>query len=612
MTRPERAFVPFQQIMVPITDGTVPMSALTLASNLGGEVSLIGLVCLSEQEPLSTGTAAARKLRQKIRQVKAEMSLVGRDRVQVSQKPWDDLQRVLRENPPDMLILEWPVHFDCLGVSPAQALADPPCNIALIRGPFPEDLHRILVPIRGGPSAELALRLGMAIPHQTLETLHISQANAIPSGEPPFRGLARIIPNLSGVGYRSEVTDDPVTMILDDSQQADLIVMGASVQMMPDGSSIGPVVEKVIQGARCAVVAVRSQRPLPTQWTGSAGEMAGAQAISLLVDKWFAENTYHAGEFDDLAHLVALKQSQNLTISLALPALNEQGTVGEVIRTIQNTLVNQYPLLDEVVLIDSNSTDQTREIAESLGAQVYVHQELLPQYGARRGKGEALWKSLLVTSGDIVIWIDTDIVNIHPRFVYGVIGPLLYSNKIQFVKGFYQRPLRSGERTLATGGGRVTELTARPLINLFYPELSGVIQPLSGEYGGRRKALEKFPFFSGYGVETGLLIDVFEAYGLSAIAQVDLLERVHHNQSLEALSKMSFTILQAFIRKLEKRYNIPFLEEINKSMKLIRYQDGNYSLEVQEVLELERPAMLEVPEYQALQNLDRKVVSGKH
>jgi len=248
-------------------------------------------------------------------------------------------------------------------------------------------------------------------------------------------------------------------------------------------------------------------------------------------------------------------------------------------------------------LMDSNSTDRTREIALSLGIPVYIHQQLLPEYGARVGKGEALWKSLLVTKGDILIWIDSDIVNIHPRFVYGVLGPLLTNEKIQFVKGFYQRPLRTGRRVQSTGGGRVTELTARPLLNLFYPELSGIIQPLSGEYGGRRKALEQLTFFSGYGVETGLLIDVFEKFGLNAIAQVDLLERIHHNQPLQALSKMSFLIMQTVLRKLETRFNRAMLEEVNKTMKFIRYQNGSYYLDVQELPELERPPMIEIKEY---------------
>jgi glycosyltransferase involved in cell wall biosynthesis len=255
------------------------------------------------------------------------------------------------------------------------------------------------------------------------------------------------------------------------------------------------------------------------------------------------------------------------------------------------------PLLDEILLIDSDSTDRTRTIASELGIPVYIHQQLLPELDVRNGKGEALWKSLFVTKGDIIVWIDTDIINIHPRFVYGIIGPLLLNQNIQFVKGFYRRPLRVGNKMQAGGGGRVTELTARPLLNLFYPELSGVIQPLSGEYAGRRQALESATFFSGYGVETGLLIDIFERFGLRSIAQVDLLERIHHNQELEALSKMSFAIIQTVLRKIESRYERSIIEDVNKTMKLIRYANGGYFLVVEEVAEKERPPMVSLSAY---------------
>jgi glucosyl-3-phosphoglycerate synthase len=318
------------------------------------------------------------------------------------------------------------------------------------------------------------------------------------------------------------------------------------------------------------------------------------------VDKWFAENTFHADEFSHLRELVQSKRQQGLSISLALPALNEEETVGKVIRMMKSELMERTPLLDEIVLIDSNSTDRTREIAEKENIPVYIHQQLLEHMGVRSGKGEALWKSLFVTRGDIVVWIDTDIVNIHPRFVYGIIGPLLLNPQIQFVKGFYRRPLKVGSKMQAGGGGRVTELTARPLLNLFYPELSGVVQPLSGEYAGRRAALEQATFSSGYGVETGMLIDVYERYGVSAIAQVDLLERIHHNQHLEALSKMSFAIIQTVMRRLEKRFGRAVLEDVNRSMKLIRHDAKGYFLDVEEIAEYERPAMIEVPEYREI------------
>jgi len=317
----------------------------------------------------------------------------------------------------------------------------------------------------------------------------------------------------------------------------------------------------------------------------------------VLVDKWFAENTYHAGEFAVLESLLEAKNEQNLKLSLALPALNEEETVGQVLRTVKDSLMKRVPLLDEIVLIDSDSTDRTREIAADLGVPVYIHQEVLPNLGARSGKGEALWKSLYLTCGDILVWIDTDIVNVHPRFVYGLLGPLILHPEIQFVKGFYRRPLKVDNKLQAGGGGRVTELTARPLLNLFFPELSGIIQPLSGEYGGRRTALEQMAFSSGYGVEIGLVIDMFEKYGLSAIAQVDLQERIHHNQPLESLSKMSFAIIQTVVRRIEKRYGTKLLEDINKTMKLIRYGQQRLLLDVEEIAEQERPPMVEVPEY---------------
>ncbi len=206
----------------------------------------------------------------------------------------------------------------------------------------------------------------------------------------------------------------------------------------------------------------------------------------------------------------------------------------------------------------------------------------------------------MVTRGDILIWLDTDIVNFHPRFVYGLLGPLITHPEIQFVKGFYRRPLRVGQKLQAGGGGRVTELTARPLLNLFFPELSGIIQPLSGEYGGRRVALQQLPFSSGYGVEIGLLIDLFERFGLDAIAQVDLQERIHHNQPLESLSKMSFAIIQTVMRRIERRYGIQMLEDVNKTMKLIRYGERRLLLDVDEIAELERPPMLEIEEYRRL------------
>ena len=588
-------FASLRRILVPVIYGCEDRTALDAACALGSEVILVGVVGLPPDEQLSAGAAKAKEVRHRLQTLVDGKRIFSRARVLVSHTPWADLKAVINSEEPDLLLLEWQTHFAALHVAPAEVLTHPPCDVALVRGPFPAAPHRVLVPARGGPHAELALRIGLNLRPRALTALHVKLIDDTDS-DAPFRGLKHVLDRMPEVQKRTVVTPDTTKTILEEANSFDLIVMGATARPVNSPASLGPVADRVLLESPVAVMAVKTRRPMPEPPTD---ESVGAQAISILVDKWFAENTFDADEFADIQHLVALKRERGLTISLAMPALNEEETVGHVIRTVKRALMDKAPLLDEIVLIDSNSTDRTRQIAARLGVPVRVHQQILPELGQRQGKGEALWKSLLVTKGDIIAWIDTDIVNIHPRFVYGILGPLLLNPRIQFVKGFYRRPLKVGDKIQAGGGGRVTELTARPLLNLFYPELSGVIQPLSGEYAGRRTALEECTFFSGYGVETGLLIDTLEKYGLSAIAQVDLLERIHHSQSLEALSKMSFAIIQTVMRKLETRYERAFIADVNKTMKLIRYESGGYFLDVEEIAERERPPMITVPEYRA-------------
>jgi glucosyl-3-phosphoglycerate synthase len=591
----QRLFRPIRTALVPIIHGCDGSDALAVAVALANEVVLTGLVAIAPEQTLSAGVARARQVRRRLQALAASDGVRARPRVRVSRAPWAELSRVVAVEQPDLLVLCWPCQLEALGTSAGDVLKAPPCDIALVRGPLPARPQAVLVPVRGGPYAELALRLALSLRPARLAALHLVPGTDV-AEDAPFRGLARVLARLPEVQLETRALDgqDPAEAILAASRDSEVLVVGATAQRGQRRTSLGPVANRLLREAPAGVIVVKTRRPMPAP---PSGEAAGAGAISVLVDKWFAENTFQAQEFADLEMLLALKRAQGVTISLALPALNEAATVGKVIRTLRRELVERVPLVDELVLIDSDSSDRTRAIARRLGVPVYVHQQLLPELGARSGKGEALWKSLLVTRGDIIAWIDTDIVNIHPRFVYGVLGPLLLSPAIQFVKGFYRRPLRVGDKIQAGGGGRVTELTARPLLNLFFPELSGVIQPLSGEYAGRRSALERLSFFSGYGVETGLLIDIFEAYGLAAIAQVDLLERIHHNKGLEALGKMSFAIIQAVLRKLERRYNRAMLEDVNKTMKLPRYEAGDYFLDVEEVIEGERPPMADVPAY---------------
>lgn len=600
MSSRQTLFTPFRTALVPVLLGCDVTAALDAASQIAEEVRLVGLVVASPERGLSANTKEARALRRLIRKL-PERTESTRPRfrhyseVLVAAEPWPELVRYIAHHSPDLLVLDWRSHPESFGFSIEDILRAPPCDIALVRGPFPKRPQRVLMPLRGGPHAELVLNVGLALRAPALHALHLRPTRTPTQDQASFAGLNRVLRQMPEVRMHWLVTDDPVEVILKESAEHDLVILGVTGRKLEQPTSLGPVADAVLHHSRTPVIVLKRMRPLPLP---IEDEMASAGAISILVDKWFAENTFSAEEFSDLEELAAIKQEKGLTISLALPALNEEETVGSVIATVKSALMNNVPLLDEIVLIDSDSTDRTREIAIELGVPVYIHQQILPQYGARQGKGEALWKSLYVTRGDIIAWIDTDIVNIHPRFVYGIIGPLIMNEKVQLVKGFYRRPLRVGDKVQAGGGGRVTELMARPLINLFFPELSGVIQPLSGEYAGRRKALEQIVFYSGYGVETGMLIDIFEKFGLSAIAQVDLLERIHHNQPLEALSKMAFVILQTVMYKLEKRFGVSILENVNRTMKLVRYMRGNYYLDVEEVVEQERPPMITLPEYQ--------------
>ena len=588
-------FNPVHTILIPFIHDGPGLHALDAARLFDSEIILVGIVVVPEGQSLSTGAASARAIRRTLRIYGKDKRITGKTQVIVSHHPWEELSNLIQDERPDLLCLEFDSHLKALCVTVSDVLSRPPCDVALVRGKISSKPKQVLVPVRGGPHAELAVRVGLGLHPKGVTALHIRRPNDPEAGtDAPFKGLERVLNQMPEVKKLFEVTEDAAQVILNHAKKADVVILGTTVQPITSSTSMGPVADKLLHEASCAVIAVKSGRPLPYF---TFDESAGFEAISILVDKWFAENTFHADEFNNLRELVEMKKEQGLTISLALPALNEEETVGKVIRTMKKELMQRFALLDEIVLIDSNSTDRTREIAKKEGIPVYIHQELLPEMEPRQGKGEALWKSLLVTKGDIIVWIDTDIVNIHPRFVYGIIGPLLINPQVKLVKGFYRRPLRVGQKMQAGGGGRVTELTARPLLNLFYPELSGVVQPLSGEYAGRRKALEQATFYSGYGVETGLLIDIYEKFHLESIAQVDLLERIQHNQHLEALSKMSFAIIQTVIRKLEKRFGRAVLEDVNRSMKMIRHDGKGYFLDVEQIPEHERPPMIEVPEY---------------
>ena len=597
----------------------LPLSE-TIVNERGGQLFILLVVPVEKDRALNEAAAQVSRYRAglvKMLSRETESTAQIKTIVRYQQDVWEGVWESVVLEDVDLLLLQWsptPVTEDKLGALINPTLLHPPCDVVAVRPPTeffgPEDwqaAHHILLPVRGGANSGLTLRIGHALANLTngeITLLHVTQESTRESENqffeefnPALQGLKRITRSVTTKG-------DIPNEVVKEGLNHQVIVMGAPVDTRPN-SWTGPLLTSVIAETDCILLVVKEHRPTATVPT-LREEPVSVQVdrpVAVLVDNWFAENTYHSREFVDLERLLNLKEEQGVSISLGLPALNEEETVGTVIQAVKTALMDEVPLLDEIVLIDSGSVDYTREIASDLEIPVYLHQEILPEYGTFRGKGEALWKSMHVLNGDILAWIDTDIKNIHPRFVYGIIGPLLRDANVKYVKGFYRRPLRKGDKLIAGGGGRVTELTARPFINLFYPELSGLIQPLAGEYAGRREALECLPFFTGYGVETGLLIDLLQKYGLSAIAQVDLLERIHHNQPLPSLSKMSFAIMQVVFKRLSKRHKVDLLSTANLTMNLIRYGPNQFYLETEEIREHERPPITMIPDYRKKRGL---------
>jgi glucosyl-3-phosphoglycerate synthase len=604
------------RILIPIVRARTAPRLLEVAAAVirgeNGSGHLLGVVELPQGRPVAQSVTVARRYRsllQRITELETRLEARFGVQVRVASSLAQGVREASFENGADLIVLEWPATSSRQSDRDVEDLvADPPADLLIVRpdpaSPTVRVADGILVPVRGGPSAQLALRAARALAGRRtpLTVLHAHDPRQSPARrEQDSRQFRELLDEFGRRKVRAiEVAStQPSAAIAEQGRRHGVTVLGAFAGATRSSVLVGSRMAHTVASLPGTVIFAKSARavpsilgdevPPPITVTGSA--------ISAVVDKWFAENTFHSREFRDVHRLVELKRRQGVTISLGLPTLNEEATIGAIISTLKSELMDEVPLLDEIVVIDSQSVDSTVAIARSLGVPVVQHPEILAEHGTFQGKGEALWKSLHALRGDIVAWCDTDISNIHPQFIYGTVGPLLTDPRISYVKGFYRRPLNFGGDLQSAGGGRVTELAARPLINLFYPVLSGLVQPLSGEYAGRRELLERLPFFTGYGVETGHLIDIVENFGLNCIAQTDLGVRIHRNQDLFDLSKMAFAIMQVALKRLGDRHRIHLLEEVNRSMKLIHFSSDRFFLEVKEIGDWERPPMAGIPEY---------------
>ncbi|GAA5046706.1 glucosyl-3-phosphoglycerate synthase [Streptomyces sp. SID10815] len=315
------------------------------------------------------------------------------------------------------------------------------------------------------------------------------------------------------------------------------------------------------------------------------------------VERWLRTRSWSVTD-RPLRTVLAAKRASGSTVSVVLPALNEEATVGQIVAVIREELMRRAPLVDEIVVVDSGSTDRTSEVAAAAGARVVHRDAILPRVPAVPGKGEVLWRSLLVTGGDVVCFVDADLREFSADFVTGIVGPLLTDPEVQLVKAMYDRPLTvadgSAAGTAAAGqGGRVTELMARPLLNMHWPQLAGFVQPLGGEYAARRSLLERLPFPVGYGVELGMLVDALHLVGLDALAQVDVGVRLHRHQDGQALGRMAAAIYRTAQLRLARGHLIrPALTQFERGAS--GFEPRTHSVDTEE-----RPPMAEIAEYAA-------------
>lgn len=300
---------------------------------------------------------------------------------------------------------------------------------------------------------------------------------------------------------------------------------------------------------------------------------------------WFRHRSFDYKQFEDLELLARRKRDEGVTVSLVLPCRNVADTVGGILDDI-HAVNERAPLIDQILAVDADSADGTAQVAREHGAEVYSENELLPTYGGAHGKGDAMWRSLSVATGDLIFYVDADTRDFKPQFVYGPLGPILTIPQLRYVKAAYRRPFKKEESIEPDGGGRVTELSTKPLFNLFYPELTGFVQPLAGEFVADKELFASIPFFTGYAVETGIMIDVLKQVGLGAMAQVDLGTRQNRHQPLRDLSRMSYSVLRAVARRLRQDGRLQQVRDPSVPESLFQFSDYLHAVATPEGLQL--------------------------
>jgi glucosyl-3-phosphoglycerate synthase len=584
--------------------------AVALAQQHNGQVVVLGVVEAPEDASLDAGAAAADNLRA------THAALITPDgapvpvhsSVIVARDLTEGVRAAVAEHQANVVLLGWRAEQSSaerlFGQPINSLLRQPPCDVVVARLRNGAPWRRILLPVRGGPHTALACDVAVALAeHADAAISVLYAANPRRPDDATVRESLQDLRTMPRVTRWLERTIAVDQAIRAEAPDHEAIVLGVTGRRDDPEAPIGPLADRILRQVDRSIILVRHALAATEEQAQQIWQQE--YDLSATVDRWFAENTFSANDYADVQRLVALKQHQHTTISLILPTYNAEATLEPILTQLRAHLVDGAPLLDEIVVIDGGSQDRTAAIAAAHGVPLHQHAAILPQYGAFAGKGEALWKSLYVVGGDIIVWCDPKVSNFRPSFVTGVIGPLLQKRHLVYSKGFYQRTVETGEPLVVSGGGRLTELTARPLLNIFYPELAGMLQPLAGEFAGRRSALEAVPLFTGYGMEAGMLIDLLDQHGLNALAQVDMIEPIQRHQEPAPRSRIAFSIAQVVLQRAEQRQRVSLMDALNQTLKLITQRpEGGYHLELREFRDHERPPMIQIPEYRRARGVE--------
>jgi glucosyl-3-phosphoglycerate synthase len=508
-------------------------------------------------------------------------------RVRAARRRAAGIREVVDEEQPQLLLVTAGPDGS-IGEAERELLAAPPCDTIVIRPGRAQEVRSVLVPARGGPTAERALASALNLAGArgaSLTLLHLDLPGAtLAERQHELRLFGALLSRSTYTRLRSMTVPAPAAepALLAEAERHQVVVLGASAgRDMADGDMLGPIPSAMLAASPATVLVVKPRR------AADASVFTPRPPLDVVVDKWFVENTFHCREFADLGELVRAKREQRLTVSLIILPSGDAAALPAILRIATEELQTRQGLVDEVIVVDNG---QGLEVPDMTAA---AKVDLCRVQGD--GRGQAIRAALDAASGDIVVWLDRDIRNMHPRYVYGLVGPILREPRIALVTGFHGLPDTDDDALLDEGQEQITELAVRPLINLYFPELSGIVNPLARERAARRDALTGLRLSSGQGVDVAMLLDVHERSGLWAVAQADLEERAGRREGVREVTRRAFASVQALSTRLPARANVVPL--LHPSMKLIHRQAERYHIEVVDTAEEPLPP---VPLRQAL------------